>query len=115
LTISDVVRHLAGEQVTASAQAVVQASGGYASDLLSDVIANAREGDVWITMQRHINVVAVARLKGLACVVLVNGRRPEADTLARAEAEEVPIVVTQMPAFQAAGVLFSQGLQGKRD
>ena len=52
-----------------------EVTGGYASDLLSDVIANSRQGDLWITLQRHVNVVAVASMKDLAGVILVNRSR----------------------------------------
>ena len=61
--------------------------GGYASDLISDVIANAQEGDLWVTLQTHQNMVAVASMKGLAGIVLVNGRQPEPDTLRKAREE----------------------------
>ncbi|MCK7477074.1 MAG: PHP domain-containing protein [Candidatus Moduliflexus flocculans] len=50
--------------------------GGYAGDLLSDVIGHGRKGDLWLTIQVHPNVVAVAVLKDLAAIVLVNGREP---------------------------------------
>jgi hypothetical protein len=88
--------------------------GGYASDLLSDVMANAAEGDVWVTLQKHVNVTAVAKLKGLAAIVVVNGRRPEPDTLTRAEAEGIAIISTPLPAFEAVGVLYGSGVKGRR-
>jgi len=47
--------------------------GAYVSDLLSDVMGNASEGDVWITLQTHQNVLAIASLKELAAVILVKG------------------------------------------
>jgi len=88
--------------------------GGYASDLLSDVMANAVEGDVWVTLQKHVNIVAVAKLKGLAAIVIVNGRTPEPDTLARAEAEGIPVVSTPLTAFEAVGILYGAGVKGRR-
>jgi hypothetical protein len=88
--------------------------GGYASDLLSDVMANAAEGDMWVTLQKHVNIVAVAKLKGLAAIVIVNGRLPEPDTLARAEAEGIPIVSTPLPAFEVVGILYGAGVKGRR-
>ncbi len=44
------------------------------SDLLSDVYAGAKEGDLWITLQLHQNIVAVAFLNNLAGIVIVGGR-----------------------------------------
>ena len=66
------------------------------SDLLSDVMANAQDGDVWVTLQKHVNIVAVAQLKNLAAIVVVNGREPDADTRARAAEHGVAIVVTPL-------------------
>ncbi len=88
--------------------------GGYASDLISDVIANAQEGDLWITLQTHHNTVAVASMKGLAAIVLVNGRQPEADTLQKAREENVPLLVSDLPAFELIGRLHGLGLSGNR-
>jgi len=89
--------------------------GGYASDLISDVIANAKEGDLWVTLQTHQNTVAVASMKDLAGIVLVNGREPEADTLAKARQENVPLLVSALPAFELIGRLYGLGLSGMRE
>jgi hypothetical protein len=88
--------------------------GGYASDLLSDVMANAQDGDAWVTMQRHVNTVAVAQLKNLAAIVIVNGRQPEPGMVARAAEHEVAVVTTPLPAFDVAGRLFEAGIRGRR-
>jgi hypothetical protein len=88
--------------------------GGYASDLISDVIAHGREGDLWVTLQTHQNTIAVASMKALAGVVLVNGREPEADTLQKAKEENVALLVSALPAFELIGRLYSLGLPGTR-
>ena len=87
-------------------------TGGYASDLLSDVIGNSREGDLWVTLQVHVNIVAVAVMKDLAGIVLVGGREPDEDTIEKAEAEGVPIAVTALSAFDVVGKLYELGLRG---
>jgi hypothetical protein len=86
-------------------------AGGYVSDLLSDVLAHARQGDVWITLQVHQNVVAVASMKELAGVVLVGGREPEEDALRRAESEGIPLAVSHLPAFELVGRMYELGLR----
>jgi len=91
-----------------------EVTGGYASDLLSDVMANAREGDVWITLHRHPNIVAVALNGGLSGIVLVNGREPEEATRERAEKEGVPILVSALPAFELIGRMHGMGISGQR-
>lgn len=80
-------------------------TGGYASDLLSDVIANSKAGNVWVTMQVHANIVAVAVLKDLAGIIVVQGRQPAEDTLKKAKEEKVPILVSDLPAFETVGKL----------
>jgi hypothetical protein len=82
-------------------------SGAYAGDLLSDVIAHSKAGDVWITMQVHLNIVAVALLKDLAGIILVQGREPAPETLEKALKEKVAILVSDLPAFETAGKLFT--------
>ncbi|KPL25426.1 MAG: serine kinase [Phycisphaerae bacterium SM1_79] len=89
-----------------------EVTGGYASDLLSDVIAHGEEGNLWITLQLHQNIVAVASMKDLAGIVLVNGREPEQETIEKAEAENVPIMVTEMPTFELVGRLYALGVAG---
>jgi hypothetical protein len=81
----------------------VEVRGGYVGDLLSDVMANSREGDLWITRQIHQNIVAVASLKDLAGIILVRGAVPAADTLEKAVRENIPLLTTDLPAFETAG------------
>lgn len=87
-------------------------ASGYASDLLSDVLANSGEGALWITLQTHQNIVAIASMKGHAGIILINGREPEEETLAKAAQEKVPILVCKLPAFELIGRLYEMGLRG---
>lgn len=88
-----------------------EVTGGYVSDLLSDVIGNAGEGFLWITLQVHLNIVAVASLKGLSGIILVNNRNPDEETLKRAVEENVPILSSRLPTFELVGRLYSLGLR----
>ncbi len=114
MTVTDLAGLVEGTMVGPALTGARDVRGGYASDLLSDVMANAQDGDAWITMQRHVNTVAVAQLKNLAAVVIVNGRQPEPDMVARAAEHEVAIVTTPLSAFEAAGRLFEAGIRGRR-
>jgi predicted transcriptional regulator len=89
-----------------------EVTGGYASDLLSDVMGHARKGDLWITLQVHQNIVAVATLNELAGIVLVNGRDPEETTLRKAQEEGVPLMVSPCSTFEVAGRLYMLGIRG---
>lgn len=87
--------------------------GGYASDLLSDVMAHAGEGDVWVTVQAHQNIVAVATLAGLSAIVVAGGVRCEPEAIARAEQEGIPLLRTDLPAFEVVGRLYVAGVRGR--
>jgi predicted transcriptional regulator len=84
----------------------LKVTGGYVSDLLSDVMGNATEGMAWITLQTHLNVMAIASLKDLAAVILVNGSRPEEDMLQKANEEDIPVLGTNLSTFEIAGKLY---------
>ena len=113
MTVTELARLVDGTIVGPADAGPREVRGGYASDLLSDVMANAQDGDAWVTMQRHVNTVAVAQLKNLAAIVIVNGRQPEADMVARAAEHGVAVVTTPLPAFDAAGRLYAAGLRGR--
>ena len=81
-------------------------TGGYVSDLLSDVMGFAQEGQVWVTLQTHQNVVAVASLKDLAAIVLVKGCEPEPDTITHSNEEGIPILGTHLTTYEFTGKLF---------
>jgi len=83
-------------------------SGGYVSDLLSDVMGFAAEGQVWITLQTHQNVLAIASLKDLAAVILVKGFQPDEETLKHSEEEGIPLLGTEMGTFEIAGKLYAE-------
>jgi hypothetical protein len=88
-----------------------EVTGAYVSDMLSDVMGNAKDGFVWITLQIHLNIVAVASLKGLAGIILVNNRTPSEDTLKKAIEEKIPIMSSPLPSFELVGRLYNLGLR----
>jgi len=79
----------------------------YCSDLLSDVMANAKKDSIWITLQTHPNIVAVASLIGLSAILISRGAEPDPETIAKAAQENIPILTTKLPTFEAAGRLYS--------
>lgn len=83
-----------------------EVSGAYVSDLLSDVISNSNKGNLWITLQVHPNIVAVASLKDLSGIILVNGRQPEEQTLKKAKEEKIAVLTSRWPTFQLVGKLY---------
>lgn len=83
-------------------------TGGYVSDLLSDVMGNATEGEAWITLQTHRNVVAIASLKDLSCILLVSSLVPEQNTIEHSEQEGIPLLGTSLSTFEIAGLLYQK-------
>ena len=82
-----------------------EVNDGYVSDLLSDVMGNADSGMIWVTLQTHKNVMAIASLKDLAAVVLVKGLVPDEDMAAQSELENIPVLGTDYQTFELAGKL----------
>lgn len=88
-------------------------AGGYVSDLLSHVMGQAKAGQIWVTMQGHQNIVAVASLVGLGAVIVAGGIEPEEQTIVKARAQEVVLCKTQLSTYEVVGRLYQMELQGK--
>jgi BioD-like phosphotransacetylase family protein len=113
MKLTELIRELALTVRSADKGLDREVKGGYASDLLSDVMAHSKEGDLWVTIQGHPNVVAVATLRDLAGIILANGRQPDAETVQRAEEEGVPILCTPLPTYEIVGRLYRLGIHGQ--
>jgi predicted transcriptional regulator len=85
---------------------------GYVSDLMSDVIAHGKEGDIWITYQTHVNVVAIALMKNMAGVILIQNRELIPSAAEKAEQERLPVFSSSYSAFELAGKLYQLGIPG---
>lgn len=107
MKVSDLVDKLGLQVFSGAAGLDRTVRGAYVSDLLSDVMGNASEGDVWITLQTHQNVLAIASLKELAAVILVNGAEPDEDTTAHSNDEAIPVLGTSLATFEIAGKLYN--------
>jgi len=112
MKLRDLVKEFGLEVKTGSGLLDREVASGYVSDLLSDVLAHADEGTLWVTLHIHQNIVAVASHKDLAGIILVQGRQPETDTIAKAEEEGIPVLVSSLSAFELVGRLYKAGLRG---
>ncbi len=86
-------------------------AAGYASDLLSCVMANAAHQGIWITLQAHTNIVAVAALLDLCAVIITEGAMPDEATIAKANQEGIVLLSTPKPTSYIAGKLWEMGLR----
>lgn len=86
---------------------------GYASDLLSCVMGRAGQQYVWVTLQSHVNVVAVASLLGLSGIIITEGKRPDPEAIERAEQEGVVLMLTPRTTFSVVADLGALGVRGE--
>ena len=105
MKLSEMVERLSLHLLTPALDLDVEVTGGYCGDLLSHVLASAVAGDLWITIQHHANVVAVAQVAGLSAVVMADGKRPDEATLERAIAGGIVLLGSSESAFEIAGRL----------
>jgi hypothetical protein len=100
------------QELTAIADDGADITHGYASDLLSDVLAHAPEGGLLVTLQVHLNVIAVASHAGLRGVIFSCGRTPDADILERAAGEGLALFGSKADTFELVGRMYELGLRG---
>jgi iron only hydrogenase large subunit-like protein len=110
MTVNDLVERL-GLQVVAGDNGLDQrVEDGYCGDLLSEIMGNAPEGCVWLTIQGHQNIVAVAVLRNMAAIIVTGGQTPDEETLEKANQEGIPILLWPDSAYQLAGQLYTMGV-----
>ncbi len=107
LNVKEIAEQLNLKVVSGSSGLSNMISGGYTSDLMSDVIANAENGNIWITLQTHKNVMAIASLKDLSAVIVVNNQQPEDDMISQSNEEGIPVLVTNETTFNISGKVFN--------
>ncbi|MBN1934336.1 MAG: serine kinase [Anaerolineae bacterium] len=110
MTVKQIVEQL-NLQVLNNAGLNRPITGGYASDLLSCVMSGAKEGNVWVTLQAHANVIAVASLIGLSAVVITEGIQLDEGTIDKARDEEITLLVTAEKTFAIVGKLAKLGIE----
>jgi hypothetical protein len=89
----------------------VTPTAGYASDLLSCVMAGAPHNGIWVTLQSHSNIVAVAALLELSAIIITEGARPEQEVIDKANQENITLLFTEKPTFNIVGHLWELGLR----
>jgi len=114
--LEEMIRQLGLRNLTPELSEEVQrdVSSGHASDLLSDVLANAPQGAVLVTIQTHLNVIAVAAHSGLAGVIFTTSRTPEEGVREKAVEERIPLLVSKEATFDMVGRLYALGLRHNR-
>lgn len=90
--------------------ASIQPAGGYTSDLLSCVMAGAKSNYLWITLQAHLNIVAVAALLDIAAIIVTENAKPDASTISKANEQNIILLSTSKSTFEIDGQLWEMGV-----
>lgn len=110
MTVKEICERLGLTSLAGTGGLDREVKGVYVSDLLSWVMSHAKKGDVWVTVQSHANIVAVACLIDLACIIVAEGVEVERDTLDRADQEQIPVLASGEDAYSICCRLSKLGL-----
>ena len=86
-------------------------TGVYISDMVSDVMAGAKSGDLWLTIQTHKSIVPAANLVDVAAIIITGGKEVPAETLEFASKYDIAILSTALPTFPLVGKLYENGVR----
>ncbi len=92
----------------------MEVTGGFTGDLLSFVMGSAPEGTLWVTIQNHVNVAAVALLKEIPLILLASGRSPSPELKEQCIREGIALATADMDSFNLCGVLHGMGVRDRQ-
>ena len=110
MTIEKLAERIGANVATQNVDLSREITSGYTCDLLSWVMAHGREGMAWITVQTHMNVIAVATLHDMSCVIIPEGIKVEDDVIAKADEEGIAILTSFLTAYDISGKMHACGV-----
>ena len=113
MKVKELLTLIAAENLTPAADLEKDILCGYSCDLLSWVMKNGQEGMAWVTVQTHMNVIAVAVLAEMACVILPESIDMEQDVLDKAQAEGLCVMKTNLSSYEICGRMHAAGVPDK--
>lgn len=113
MKVKELLPLIEAENLTPTADLEKEVLCGYTCDLLSWVMKNGQEGMAWVTVQTHMNVIAVAVLAEMACVILPENIDMEADVLQKAESEGLCVMKTALSGYEICGRMHAAGVSDK--
>ncbi|MBP7078865.1 MAG: DRTGG domain protein [Synergistetes bacterium ADurb.Bin155] len=111
MKIRDILGNLEGVTTHVAAGEDVEITRGFVGDLLSFVMGSAPEKALWVTIQNHVNVAAVALLKEVPLVLLASGRVPSLELKDQCHKEGIALASVNMDSFEVCGRLFAMGVR----
>ncbi len=113
MKISDIIPLIGAVNETPDADTGKEILCGYTCDLLSWVMAHGQEGMAWVTVQTHMNVIAVAVLSDMACVILPEDIQMEKESLQKAADEGMCVLRSPLSGYEICGRLHGAGIPDK--
>ncbi len=110
MNVSEFASKLGARMLTGETGSERQVGGMHCGDLLSWVMSHAKKGEAWVTVHTHLNIVAVATLTELSCIVIPEGIEVEETTLKRAEQEGIPVIGSELSAYRICCIAHECGL-----
>lgn len=110
MTVSELNALIGGKLLTKSGHNN-EVQCGYTCDLLSWVMAKGSEGCAWVTVQTHLNVVAVASLHDMACIICPEGIAMEEASVQKADEEGIAVIESAMQAYHICGLMYEAGVK----
>lgn len=107
MTVKELAEAVGLEILTGDTNLDRQVTSGYTSDLLSDVIANVEENAAWITIQRHINILGVAKLRDVSAIVVPRSLSLEQSVVEKAREEKIAILRGDPSAFELSALIYN--------
>jgi predicted transcriptional regulator len=107
MTLGELVILLGFVTLTGDVNLDKEIKSGYVSDLLSDVIANIEENSIWITIQRHVNILGVAKLKEIIAIIIPRKLELEQEVIEKAKSEKIAILRDFRSAFEISGLIYN--------
>ena len=100
--INNICERISAKVLSGAAQMDREINGVYICDLLSFVMSHAQKGNAWVTVMTHANVIAVASLLDLACIIVPEEIEMDKDALKKADEEGIPVLSTTLNAYEIA-------------
>ncbi|PIE30008.1 hypothetical protein CSA57_05520 [candidate division KSB3 bacterium] len=110
MTIAAIAKSLSLEVMCSSRNLTCEIQGGYASDMLSCVMAGAQKDDIWVTLLTHLNVIAVATLLEIPAVIVTENSHIEESVLKKADDEGIVLLHTTEDTYSIVGQLYKLGI-----
>ena len=110
MTIRELMPLIEAKELTKQADLEKEVLCGYTCDLLSWVMGHGQEGMAWVTVQTHMNVIAVALLSDMACVIMPESIEMEQESLDKADAEGMCVLQSPLSSYEICGRIYAKGV-----